>query len=178
MASDFQRQKVSPVFEAMDANHDGYLAEDDFRALTTRWVEVRGGDEEKLAQVMMGWWEALRTAAGRDRVSLDDVMGVVDVLPSSPEAVFGTADAMFTAADADNDDYVSQDEYRMMIRAWLGHDGPVDFARLDLDGDGRLSRHEFAQLWMEFWAGDDETAPGSYAFGPVSGVHEGEELLT
>ncbi|HEX7307196.1 hypothetical protein [Lentzea sp.] len=71
------------------------------------------------------------------------------------------------AADADNDDYVSQDEYRTMIRAWLGHDGPVDFARLDLDGDGRLSRREFVQLWMEFWAGDDAEAPGSYAFGAV-----------
>ncbi|MFD9702075.1 EF-hand domain-containing protein [Lentzea sp. NPDC059081] len=167
MASEFQRHKVAPVFEAMDANGDGYLAEDDFEALTARWVELRGGDEAMLSQVMMGWWEALRSAAGRDRVSLDDVLGVVDVLPDSPEAVFGTADAMFTAVDANHDDYVSQDEYRAMIRAWLGHDGPVDFARLDLDGDGRLSRHEFVQLWMEFWAGDDAGAPGSYAFGPV-----------
>lgn len=167
MASDFQRHKVAPVFEAMDANGDGYLAEGDFEALTRRWVELRGGDEAKLSQVMMGWWEALRSAAGSDRISLDDVLGVVDVLPATPEAVFGTADAMFTAADADNDDYVSQDEYRMMIRAWLGHDGPIDFSKLDFDGDGRLSRHEFVQLWMEFWAGDDADAAGSHAFGPV-----------
>ncbi|MFD5825595.1 EF-hand domain-containing protein [Lentzea sp. NPDC060358] len=167
MASEFQRRKVTPVFEAMDADGDGHLAESDFRALSARWAELGGGDEEKLTLVLMGWWEALRSASGGDRVSLEDVLSVVDALPDNPEAVFGTADAMFTAADADNDDRVSQDEYRAMIRAWLGHDGPVDFARLDLDGDGGLSRHEFVQLWMEFWAGDDAEAPGSHAFGPV-----------
>ena len=100
-------------------------------------------------------------------VSIDDVLSIVDALPKTPEAVTDTADAMFGAVDENRDDYISSEEYRTMITAWLGHDGVTDFAALDFDGDGRLSREEFAQLWLEFWAGDNAEAAGTYVFGPV-----------
>jgi Ca2+-binding EF-hand superfamily protein len=167
MASDLQRRKVAVVFGAMDANGDGYLTESDFRALTARWVALRGGDEELLSGVMMGWWATLSAIAGQDEVTIDNVLHVVDALPKTPEAVTDTADAMFAAVDENHDDYISQSEYRTMIAAWLGHDGVTDFAALDSDGDGRLSREEFAELWLEFWAGDDAEAAGTYVFGPV-----------
>ncbi|SER45674.1 EF hand [Lentzea xinjiangensis] len=167
MASDLQRRKVSVVFGAMDANGDGYLDESDFRALTSRWMSLRGGDDELLSEVMMGWWATLSAAAGRDRVAVDDVLTIVDALPKAPEAVTGTADAMFGAVDENGDDYISSDEYEMMIAAWLGHDRATDFAALDHDGDGRLSRAEFARLWLEFWAGDDASAAGNHVFGPL-----------
>lgn len=167
MASDLQRRKVTVVFGAMDANGDGYLTESDFRALTARWVSLRGSDEELLSGVMMGWWATLSAIAGQDEVTIDNVLSIVDALPKTPEAVTETADAMFTAVDENRDDYISSDEYRTMIAAWLGHEGVTDFAALDFDGDGKLSREEFAQLWLEFWAGDDAMAPGTYVFGPV-----------
>ncbi|WP_376770739.1 EF-hand domain-containing protein [Lentzea indica] len=167
MASDLQRRKVTVVFGAMDANGDGYLDESDFRALTARWVSLRGSDEELLSGVMMGWWATLSAAAGQDRVTVDNVLSIVDALPKTPEAVTDTADAMFAAVDENRDDYISSDEYQTMITAWLGQDSATDFASLDFDGDGRLSREEFAQLWLEFWAGDNAEAAGTYVFGPV-----------
>jgi Ca2+-binding EF-hand superfamily protein len=175
MASDFQRRKISGIFGAMDADDDGYLTEADFRALTARWLQLRGTDAgtpegEKLASIMMGWWATLDDAAGHGgKVSLDQVLGVVDQLPRMPGAVTGTAAAMFEAVDENGDGVISAEEYRRMIDAWNGGETPVGevFARLDLDGDGRLSREEFTGHWYEFWAGDDPAAPGSWVFGRV-----------
>lgn len=177
MASDFQRRKISGIFGAMDADDDGYLTESDFRALTARWLDLRGTDGstpegEKLAAIMMGWWATLRDASDRDRdgkVSLDEVLSVVDELPKMPGAVTGTADAMFEAVDENGDGAISAAEYRRMIEAWSGTGVPTAevFALLDTDGDGRLSHDEFTGHWYEFWAGDDPAAPGSAVFGRV-----------
>jgi Ca2+-binding EF-hand superfamily protein len=177
MATDFQRRKISGVFGAMDADHDGFLTESDFRALTSRWLELRGTDGstpegEKLAAIMMGWWATLLGASDRDRdgkVTLDEVLDVVDALPKTPGAVTGTADAMFEAVDENGDGAITADEYHRLIAAWNGVDTPTEdvFAHLDLDGDGRLSRADFTGHWYEFWAGDDPAAPGSWVFGRV-----------
>jgi Ca2+-binding EF-hand superfamily protein len=177
MASEFQRRKISGIFGAMDADDDGYLTESDFRALTARWLDLRGTDGstpegQKLTMIMMGWWATLRDASDRDRdgkVTLDEVLGVVDELPKTPGAVTGTASAMFEAVDENGDGTISAAEYRRMIEAWSGAGAPAAdvFALLDTDGDGRLSHDEFTGHWYEFWAGDDPAAPGSAVFGRV-----------
>ncbi|UOX93157.1 EF-hand domain-containing protein [Amycolatopsis sp. FBCC-B4732] len=177
MASDFQRRKIAGIFGAMDADDDGYLTESDFRALTARWLDVRGTDGGtpegvKLTSIMMGWWTTLRDASDRDRdgkVSLDEVLAVVDELPKTPGAVTGTASAMFEAVDENGDGAISAAEYHRMIEAWSGATTSTYdvFALLDTDGDGRLSHAEFTGHWYEFWAGDDPAAPGSAVFGRV-----------
>lgn len=175
MASDFQRRKISGVFGAMDTDGDGFLTEADFRALTARWLALRGAgpgtpDGQRLAGIMMGWWGTLDGAAGGSgKVSLDQVLQVVDVLPEMPDAVTATAAAMFEAVDEDGDGVISAAEYSRLIAAWNGVGAPADdvFALLDSDGDGHLSRAEFAGHWFEFWAGDDPAAPGSLVFGRV-----------
>ncbi|POM26766.1 EF hand [Actinomadura rubteroloni] len=170
MATSFQRDKVRLVFDAMDGDGDGALRATDFEALARRWAAIRvAGDEERLLDVMRGWWDTLavhsRTA---DAVLVDDVLTVVDLLTTMPDAVTATADAMFEAVDENGDGLISPAEYRQMIEAWSG--GPADagtFALLDSDGDGAISRTEFAAHWYEFWAGDDPAAPGSRIFGRV-----------
>ena len=92
MASDFQYDKIARVFAAMDVDGDGYLTENDFRALTARWTALRGdGDHTRLTEVMMGWWGTLRDAAGTSQVAIGDVLAVVDLLGQMPQA--GTATA-------------------------------------------------------------------------------------
>jgi hypothetical protein len=84
-------------------------------------------------------------AAAGNKVSLDNVMRVVDVLDEAPEAVTRTAYAMFDAADVDGDGVIGREEYREIIRAWKGTDAGVDeaFRRLS-EGTDVLSRRDFA----------------------------------
>ncbi|MGH3375924.1 MAG: EF-hand domain-containing protein [Actinoallomurus sp.] len=171
MASEFQRRKIAGVFDAMDADGDGFLEKGDFAALTARWTSIRGpGDHTRLAQIMMGWWATLLAASDLDRdemVTLDEVLLVVDRLGAMPEVVLGTAEAMFEAIDEDGDGRISAEEYHRLIEAWSGLPTDTDevFPLLDRDGDGYLSRTEFGRLWKEFWGGDDPDAPGSWVFG-------------
>lgn len=171
MASEFQRRKIAGVFDAMDADADGFLEEADFAALTARWVAIRGtGDHARLSAIMMGWWATLLAGSDRDhdgRVTLDEVLLLVDRLDGMPEAVIGTAEAMFEAVDEDGDGRISAEEYHRLIEAWSGRATDTDavFPLLDLDGDGHLSQAEFTRLWTEFWSGDDPAAPGTWVFG-------------
>ncbi len=174
MASDLQRRKISGVFAAMDVDGDGFLQERDFQALADRWARQRGpGDGPRLTGIMLSWWTTLLAASDLDRddkVSLEEVLLVVDKLPDTPEAVIATADAMFEAIDENHDDLISAAEYRRLIEVWNGRPTDTDatFPLPDSDGDGMLSRNEFAALWLEFWAGDDAGAPGTLVFGPIA----------
>jgi Ca2+-binding EF-hand superfamily protein len=177
MASDFQRDKIARIFAAMDVDGDGYLTEDDFRALTARWITLRDdSDHTRLTTVMMNWWGTLRDTAGTDQVAINDVLAVVDRLSQMPQAVTGTAAAMFEAVDENADGWISPAEYRRLVEAWNGRetDTAEVFALLDLNHDGYLSRSEFTAHWTEFWAGDNPSAPGSWVFGffPVATGHE------
>jgi Ca2+-binding EF-hand superfamily protein len=173
MSSRLQRGKVTAVFRSMDADGDGYLTEADFRSITGRWAELRGsapGDHDRVAAIMLGWWTALSDVADTDRddrVTIEEVLALVDRLPGMLDSVTTTASAMFDAADADQDDRISAAEYRSLIEAWSGHRADTDavFDILDDDGDGHLTREEFTELWVQFWAGDDPAAPGNWVFG-------------
>ncbi|MGB3444434.1 MAG: EF-hand domain-containing protein [Actinophytocola sp.] len=175
MASELQRRKAAVVFRAMDVDTDGFLTESDFSALAARWTANRGlppasPEAERLAAIMMGWWETLLAATDADadgRASIEEVMVVVDGLAADLAPVTATATAMFEAIDADGDGRISGAEYRELIETWTGR--PIDtdevFGMLDGDGDGHLSQDEFVALWTEFWVGDNPNAAGTLVFG-------------
>lgn len=175
MASEFQREKIARAFTAMDADKDGFLEEADFAALAARWAGVRGWPpgstaDTRLSSLIMGWWETLLAAYDVNtdgKVTFDEVLMVVDGLDTMFDVVTATATEMFDAIDENTDGMISAVEYHRLIQTWTGQEIDTDevFSMLDLDGDGQISRDEFAQLWKEFWAGDDPGSPGTWVFG-------------
>ncbi|WP_282089509.1 EF-hand domain-containing protein [Streptomyces tendae] len=179
MASEFQRTKLQDMFNAFDVNGDGCLEEADFAALTTRWSRlprVRADDElaARVEEVLLGWWQHLSEAVDTDndgRIDMDDLLAMVDRLPTMRDAVAATADTVFDAVDENGDGRISRSEHQRLIDLWHGQGiatGDV-FDRLDQDADGHLSRSEFAALWTQFWISDDPAEPGNYVCGPVAG---------
>ncbi len=175
MASEFQERKLKNMFAALDADSDGYLREKDFRALVARWSRLPGVDpgtelRARVEALLMGWWAALLEAGdanGDGSVDLGEVLLLVDRLPAMVADVTSTADTLFDAVDADGDGRISPEEHRRLVETWNGQ--PVDmtgiFALLDLNGDGHLSRTEFAMLWRQFWISDDPKEPGNWLCG-------------
>lgn len=169
MATKFQYRKITGVFRAMDVDGDGFLTEADFEALASRWAAIQGQPKGRIHSIMMGWWGTLLTADrdGDGRVTLDDVMLIVDRLDQMPHAMATTALSMFDAVDANGDGLISAREYNQLVVGWTGV--PIDtddvFDEIDGDGDGYLSRTEFGELWAEFWSGDNPRASGSLVFG-------------
>ncbi|MFJ4466961.1 EF-hand domain-containing protein [Streptomyces sp. NPDC089424] len=177
MATEFQRIKVQAMFDAFDADGNGYLEESDFRALAARWrglpaVRSDGDLAERVESVMMGWWDNLAATSDTPenaQVDMDKLMTVVDRLPSMPEAVMATADTIFDAVDENGDGHISRSEHRQLIDTWHGRsiDTADVFDRLDADGDGFLEREQFAVLWTQFWLSTDPADPGNLMCGPL-----------
>ncbi|MGW5782862.1 EF-hand domain-containing protein [Streptomyces sp. NPDC003757] len=179
MASEFQRTKLQDMFDAFDVNGDGCLEEGDFEALATRWgrlPRVRTDTElaTRVESVLLGWWQQLAEAVDSDndgRIDMDDLLAMVDRLPSMRGAVAATADTVFDAVDENGDGRISQSEHQQLIDLWHGRETTTEdvFDRLDQDADGHLGRSEFAELWVQFWISDDPAEPGNYMCGPVAG---------
>jgi Ca2+-binding EF-hand superfamily protein len=177
MASVFQERKLAGMFAAFDADCDGYLREEDFRALVARWGRLPGAEpgtelRARIETLLMGWWAALLEAGdanGDGSVDMDELLSLVDRLPAMIAEVTATADTVFDAVDSNGDGRISPEEHRRLVETWNGQ--PVDmtgvFELLDLNGDGYLSREEFARLWRQFWISDDPVDPGNWLCGRI-----------
>jgi len=75
---------------------------------------------------------------------------------------------IFDVFDPDGDGTISAQEYRGLATIFNIDPTQADeiFLRLDLSGDGSISREEFTQLWIDFWYSEDKNAAGNWMFGP------------
>lgn len=183
MLTEFQKQKLPRLFALHDLDRDGVLTRADFEEYTRGIASTRGWGPEsaeyrELLAGFLTFWEGLAQTAnarGADRVTLTEWLDYWDRILETPgmydQIVERIGRMVFTILDQDGDGSVTAEEYAAQYRhgALDVEEAAAAFARLDLDGDGRLSVDEIMQLAEQFFRSEDPDEPGNVLFGPVSG---------
>ncbi|MFD8591330.1 EF-hand domain-containing protein [Streptomyces sp. NPDC059637] len=179
-AQDVITIKLEREFEAMDANHDGYLDWTDYQKLADRYIQAyRIDKDDRRARALrtfcqIYWLELLRHAGvDGDRLTKDQFvtanrLAVIDT--SRLNVTEGGGHAIFDVIDVDGDNEISRAEFERFLRDVRRSEAPdamEAFTRLDTDGDGAISRHEFIRAIREHFFSHDPDAPGSLFFGRV-----------
>ncbi|RSS51171.1 hypothetical protein EF912_20730 [Streptomyces sp. WAC07061] len=175
-------RKYDRTFDMLDTNGDQVLQEEDFTALAesiarTAGLEPGSPKEQTLLAEWRRCWNVLLDHADTDadgqisrsefHQAMSGAYGDSTLLERNLRAGF---EAEFAAIDSDDDGVASLEELEAFLRAW-GMDADqarTAAGRLDVNGDGRITRDEYFSAWHSFLLSDDPTTTGSTLLGPLA----------
>lgn len=180
MLTSLQTRKLTRAFHLFDLNQNGTMDRQDCELViqaTTQAMGYAPGAAEYAAYAndYMAGWAAVLAAGdgdGDQRLTVDEFCTAYDKLMAQPEqfdaVILGFVRTAIALWDSNKDGKVSEAEYKNYLLSVQVPEGEaVDaFRRLDLNGDGYLSREELFENLKEYYFSDDPKAPGNWFFGP------------
>jgi Ca2+-binding EF-hand superfamily protein len=176
-ATDAIRVRIERSFDAIDANHDGYVDWSDCQNLVDRYRTAYKLDkEDRRIRAMqsfqqMRWLELLRHAGvDGDRLSKEQFMTATRLASmdtSRFNMVEGLGHVIFDLVDNNGDNEITKDEFTRLLRdVWKvsAPDAMNTFDQLDTDGDGSVSRQEFIRATREYFYSNDRKSAGQVFF--------------
>jgi juvenile hormone diol kinase len=170
MACDLIRRKLTRVFEGLDVDGSNVLERRDFELLAKRYAEHNDWPEDSeqsqsMHAFLMVWWEMLEAhcdANADGRLTADEFIDAFD----DDAAIEGGAAVIFDAFDTNRSETISVEEYRrfLLIYGMDASQANEDFARLDSDADGALTREEFSQIMLQYFRSEDPDERGNFLF--------------
>ncbi|WP_406513195.1 EF-hand domain-containing protein [Streptomyces sp. NBC_00161] len=170
--------RIGHIFDALDADQDGFVEWGDYQRLLERHTAVFGaaGNDRRItalaAAYTMLWLEFLRHADTEgDRLSRDEYIAAsraASIDTSRMSMTEGVPHAVFDLIDADDDHQMSRSEFSRYVKdVWRinAPDVTHTFDALDTDGDGLISRNEFILVVREFYFSPRPQTPVSLLFG-------------
>ncbi|QIR36321.1 calcium-binding protein [Tolypothrix sp. PCC 7910] len=172
MLTEFQKQKARKSFEVHDFNGDGILTLADFELIVENLAKL--GQKQRLLEYQAlksaytSFWLELQALADIDndgQVSLDEWYAYYD-----HHLVHLMMDFMFDLIDGDGDGEITVKEYKQFATCWNRSETEAGetFLKLDLNGDGCLTKLEILQHFDDFCYGNDPEVPGNWLWGPLS----------
>jgi Ca2+-binding EF-hand superfamily protein len=180
MLTELQQRKFTKLFSIYDANNNGLLTKGDFENIVQKLAELRvwkqdSPEYKSLFDKYILYWQHIGNASDKNRddtVTLEEWFAYHEKLLSAKdsyeEQVGKLAALVCDVFDTDNDGELNIKEFEQIFvvynppRVFV----PYIFPRLDLNGDGLLSKQEVLQLLYELHFSDDPEAPGNLLFGP------------
>lgn len=178
MLTEFQRKKWTHLFRMYDTDGDGTVGKRDFELKVANVAKLRGIEAgsnayQELAGSIMADWEQLRQTADTNadgKVTLDEWLAHGTRVVGD-EALYATvlaeADAVVSKFDANGDGKLDRKEFIAIATAWGADQASIEqvFPKLDLHGNGSLSRDDVKTLLTQFHKSNDPGDPGNYFYG-------------
>ncbi|XP_013407489.1 sarcoplasmic calcium-binding protein-like [Lingula anatina] len=174
--SEHWRRKIRTLFRARDIDGDGYITKKDYEMHVHRvssYMNLNENQAKDLKKWKMFTWELLSgtTEASADfRLSEHDyVSNMLAAYPTILERIVDIASCDFDTVDIGGDGFISPQEHKAYFYGFgvpLKHSTDV-FKVLDTDDDGKISREDFVQGFVDFILSEDENSPHACFFGPL-----------
>jgi Ca2+-binding EF-hand superfamily protein len=181
MLTNLQKRKLTRFFNVWDANGDGVITTADPAQVAQNLAELRGlepgsPEHEGFYAGFMLYQNDFLQAVDVDesgQVTLDEWLAYHDEMLQDDQRFEGTVlmvvEVMFALMDQDGDGRITLEEYGTWMRGMRIAEQDITekvFQKLDLNGNGTVSKAEMLQLTREFFHSDDPEARGNWALGP------------
>ncbi|MBN1979793.1 MAG: EF-hand domain-containing protein [Anaerolineae bacterium] len=179
MLTKLQKRKLTRFFTVWDANGDGVITTKDPEQAAQNLAKLQGlkpgsPEHDEFHNGFLSYQNDFLKTVDVDessRVTLEEWLAYHEEMLQDEKRFEGTAlmaiEVMFALMDRNRDGKITLEEYGECMKALRIKDITEKvLQKLDLNGNGILSKEEVLQLTREFFYSDDPDAPGNWALGP------------
>lgn len=181
MLTDLQKRKLARFFSVWDADGDGTITTADPKQVAQNLAGLQGlkpgsPGHRRFYNGFMAYQNDFLKTVDVDksgRVTLEEWLIYHEEMLQDEGRFAGTAlmaiESMFALMDRNGDGKITLEEYGEWMKAFRIEEQDTTeevFQKLDLNGNGMLSKDEVLQLTREFFYSDDPEARGNWALGP------------